>query len=128
MAADAEPTLCPSAPCDPEAILLGAIQDDGRVGYLSTRILIDREFAESAAKGGSATKRFRFSSPCIEDGCQQWSGSRCSLADAVAAHPEPERGPEEPLPHCSIRSQCRWHRQAGSEACRSCALVITDAS
>jgi len=125
---ETEPILCPSAPCDPDAILLGAVRDDGRVGYLSTRILIDREFAESATEGGSATKRFRFANRCIEDGCQQWGESRCSLADAIAAHPEPERRPGDPLPHCSIRSQCRWYRQTGPEACRSSALVITDAS
>jgi hypothetical protein len=102
------------------------VQADGRVGYISTRILIDREFVEAA--GAEATKRFRFSNRCIEESCQQWSGSRCSLGDAVAEHPEPERAPGSPLPHCAIRPQCRWHRQVGADACRSCALVITDMS
>lgn len=98
------------------------------MGYLSTRVLIDRRFADQADEGGNATERFRFASRCVEDDCRQWTGSRCSLADAVAANAPSDRSSEDSLPHCAIRSQCRWFRQTGYDACRSCALVITDAS
>lgn len=125
-AEDRETTLCPSGRSEPGAILLGAIGADGRVGYLTSRIRVDPDFLDAADSDGDAARRFRFAQPCVEGECRQWQGGRCSIGDAVADHPAPDHGPEDRLPHCSIRAQCRWHKQSGPRACHSCALVITD--
>jgi len=120
-------TLCPSAPLSEGATLLGVVGRDGKVGYVSTPLRVDADFVRRVEAEGEVGKRFRFAAPCFESGCGHWrEGGRCGVSDAVAAHPTPERGPDAPLPHCSIRSGCRWFRQSGAEACRSCALVITD--
>ncbi|HEU4706448.1 MAG TPA: hypothetical protein VFS64_04610 [Solirubrobacterales bacterium] len=118
--------LCPSAPCEPGAILLGVVRRDRRVGYVSSPVRIDEDFVARVEAEGDVAKRFRFASPCFESHCVHWHDGRCEVSDAVAAHPEPDRGADEVLPHCSIRPHCRWHRQSGSAACRSCPLVITD--
>jgi hypothetical protein len=117
--------LCPSALGEPGATLLGVVQRDGRVGYVSTPLQVDEDFVQRIEAEGDAAKRYRFASPCIEARCAHWQGGRCEVSDAVAAHAA-GRSSGEPLPHCSIRSSCRWYRQSGAEACRSCALVITD--
>jgi hypothetical protein len=31
---------------------------------------------------------------------------------------------QEPLPHCGIRSACRWFAQVGSRACSICPHVV----
>lgn len=117
--------LCPSTTAEPGAILLGVVQGDGRVGYVSTPLRIDEDFVRRVETEGNPAKRYRFAGPCIEAGCAHWQGGRCEVSDAVATHVA-ERAPDESLPHCSIRSSCRWYRQSGEEACRSCALVLTD--
>ena len=53
--------LCPSAPADVKAILLGVVQADGSVAFLKDRIEVTREFLEIAAKGREPETRFRFS-------------------------------------------------------------------
>ncbi len=128
-AQDAAGLACPSSRCEPGATLLGVIEVDGTVGYITPRLTIDEDFVERARRGRKPESRFRFSGPCVEAGCRQWTGSRCGLIDRVLdaglehPHPEAERGG---LPQCSIRSSCRWFDQAGAEACRVCPLVITD--
>jgi len=126
--ADAEKTepLCPSAAPAAGAILLGVVRRDGKVGYVSSPLRVDEGFVRRIEAEGEVGKRFRFAGPCSESRCGHWREGRCGVSDAVAAHPTPERGPDAPLPHCSIRSGCRWFRQSGAAACRSCALVITD--
>lgn len=123
---DEPDALCPSAPLSAGAILLGVVRRDGKVGYVSSPLRVDEDFVQQVEAEGAVGKRFRFAAPCFESGCGHWREGRCGVADAVAAHPTPERGPDDPLPHCSIRSSCRWFRQSGADACRSCALVITD--
>jgi len=117
--------LCPSATAEPGAILLGVIQGDGRVGYVSTPLRVDEDFVRRVEAEGDPAKQYRFASPCIESGCAHWRNGGCEVSDAVAAHIA-ERTPGEALPHCSIRSSCRWYRQNGEDACRSCALVLTE--
>src|SRR5215210_4139244 len=126
-APDARDLACPSSRCEPGATLLGVIEADGTVGYITPRLTVDENFVERARRGRAPERRFRFSGPCVEAGCRQWTGSRCGLIDRVLDAgldpPEPEgRG----LPHCSIRSSCRWFDQSGADACRVCPLVITE--
>ena len=46
----AEVLTCPSAPCEPGATLLGLVGEDGRVGYLTPAIRIDRDFDATVAR------------------------------------------------------------------------------
>jgi hypothetical protein len=110
--------------------LLGVIDENGRVGYLTPAITVDQEFVEKAKQGRSPRKRFRFAGPCVEESCAQWTGSRCGVIDTVfdavqTLAPAPAR-PDGVLPHCAIRSSCRWFAQEGAAACAACPFVITD--
>lgn len=118
---------CPSAACEPGAILLGLVDAGDRVGYLSPPLRIDEEFVSRARRGRSPEKRFRFAAPCVEAGCRQWSDGRCGVIDEVLASAEAVALAEPgALPRCAIRSSCRWYAQVGREACEVCPLIITD--
>jgi hypothetical protein len=117
--------LCPSAHCEDGAILLGIVIADGRVAFASDRIVVDEEFVRIAHQGRSPEMRFRFSAPCVKAACRQWTGERCGVIDAILDHLTPGE-PGDPLPACSIRSQCRWYKQSGPRACCVCPLVVTD--
>jgi len=121
--------LCPSARCEEGAILLGIVGKDGVVGYVSPLITVDQDFVRQAHKGRAPEKRFRFSQPCIEGGCRQWTGSRCGVIDRALQATEEADTPDVwdgVLPKCSIRSRCRWFAQVGRRACTVCPLVMTD--
>jgi hypothetical protein len=117
---------CPSAPGQPGAVLLGIISPDGRVGYLTPSIKIDGEFIETAQRRGQPEKQFRFASPCVEGGCQQWTGARCGVIDSVLAVEDQLEGQLSSPPRCAIRTSCRWFAQSGTAACRVCPLVVTE--
>jgi hypothetical protein len=115
--------LCPSAPADVKAILLGVVQSDGSVAFIKDRIEVTPEFLDIAAKGRTPETRFRFSSACMGSACRQWANGECSLPERLASMiPAPA---DAPLPDCSIRDQCRWFQQRGADACRICPLVVT---
>lgn len=118
-----EPALCPSSRCEKGNILLGVVQGDGTVGFLSERMTLDDDFVEIARQGRSPEKRFRFASSCVQCGCRQWKDGRCGVIDTVL---DSVPAGAERLPQCSIRAQCRWFQQEGEEACGVCPLVITD--
>ncbi|HZH30596.1 MAG TPA: hypothetical protein VEY11_07510 [Pyrinomonadaceae bacterium] len=122
---DSETILCPSARCEDGAILVGIVMSDGRVAFTSGRMEINEEFVQIAHRGRSPEKRFRFANTCVKGACQQWSGSRCGIIDAVMEAVRPA-GETSELPACSIRSQCRWFDQSGAAACAVCPEVITD--
>lgn len=116
---------CPSARCREGAELLGIVRADGSVAYLGRRVRIDGEFARTAAGTGSPETRFRFSDRCVEQGCGQWTGSRCGVIDDVVAR-LPGPAAATPLPRCAMRSDCRWFAQSGPRACGVCPFVITE--
>lgn len=120
---------CPSSRCEPGATLLGVVNADGTVGYISPALTIDEDFVATARRGRTPESRFRFAGPCVESGCRQWTGSSCGVIERVLeadlAEAAPDRGS---LPHCSIRSSCRWFAQEGAAACAVCPLVITEHS
>lgn len=112
--------LCPSAQCEKGAILLGVFDATGRLGYIRPALRIDDDFVAGAAEGRTPEERFRFTQPCVESGCRNWTGGRCSVIDdalefGVAA---------DSLPACSIRRTCRWFAQAGPSACAVCPLIV----
>jgi hypothetical protein len=117
--------LCPSSTCSPGAILLGVVQSNGTVAFLEQQRILDEFFVKLANEGRQPEKRFRFADPCVKSGCMQWGNGRCGVIDKVlAANPDYRNG--EPLPTCSIRTDCRWHMQWGARACGICPLIITD--
>lgn len=117
--------LCPSANCQPGAILLGIVERDGQVSLATERIAVDEQFVKIAQQGRTPEKRFRFADKCIQSGCKQWIGEHCGVIDNVIK--TIGDAPASPkLPQCSIRSQCRWYEQRGRAACFVCPLVITN--
>jgi hypothetical protein len=114
---------CPSGRCRRGSALIGVRTEEG-LGYVTPPLPIDDDFIERVAQsGGAAEQRFRFSEPCIEQGCGQWTGDACGVIDTLLQAPSP---PPASLPACGIRSRCRWFAQAGARACAVCPLVVTD--
>jgi hypothetical protein len=122
------PILCPSAPCKPDAFLLGIVLANGKVGLLDGPLKIDDEFVQIANRGRRPEKRFRFASPCLKSCCQQWNDGRCTVIDRCSIETPSRDYPAAHLPDCPIRPQCRWFHQNGPAACGICADVVTDAS
>ena len=74
--------MCPSARCHEGAVLLGIVLPDGRVAFAEGRTTVDcREFVSVATSEGrrAPERRFRFSSPCAQGGCRQWTGTACGV-------------------------------------------------
>ena len=127
MAERVEPLLCPSAPCEEGARLLGIVQSDGTVAFTPDEITIDGAFVATARRGRKPEARFRFASPCQRRRCVQWTGERCGVVDAVLRCIAGSGVVvATSLPPCSIRPRCRWFDQSGSVACNACAFVTTE--
>ena len=123
--------LCPSARCHDGAILLGIVLPDGRVAFAEGRTTVDREFVSIATTEGSRApeRRFRFSSPCAQSGCRQWTGTRCGVIDSAmkeASAQGHDLPVDQELPACGIRADCRWFLQSGADACAVCELIVTE--
>ena len=63
--------FCPSAPAEPDAIIIGAVGPDGSLGYFKDKLTATREFLDAQASK-QPEQRFRFSSPCQRCACSQW--------------------------------------------------------
>jgi len=120
-----EKAMCPSARAEPGATLLGLVGEDGRVSYLKDRIEVDQAFIDLVSKDGPPEERLRFASTCVEGRCRQWNGTRCGVLKDVAPYLGSGEGTSSLQP-CSIRPACRWYRQDGPSACRTCPGVITE--
>ena len=122
--------LCPSSPCKEGAVLLGIVLADGSVAFATDRIVVDKGFVQNATREGSnpPETRFRFSSPCAQGACRQWTGSRCGVIDSVMADVQTAgyQADDAILPACSIRQDCRWFQQTGAAACAVCDIVVTE--
>lgn len=123
--------VCPSSTLGHATHLLGVVGPNGRVHYVSPALPITPEFSDRVSAAGSPERRFRFAGPCVESGCQQWTGSRCGVIDAVVAQAETAvaggiDGLDTPLRPCPVRRECRWFAQQGAAACHVCPLVATD--
>jgi len=117
---------CPSALCQEGAVLLGVVAPDGRVAFIQPPTRIDAAFVERARSLGRPERRFRFSSPCVETACPQWTGAGCGVVDHVLEEITPTSFAATALPACAIRRWCRWHAQRGAAACAVCPRVIAD--
>lgn len=121
----AKKVLCPSAPADDKAILLGVIQSDRSVAFLKDRIPVTHEFLDIVGKDRVPENQFRFSSPCVGSACKQWVNGECSLPERLDELITIPDSTHTRLPQCSIREECRWFIQRGAEACHICPLVVT---
>jgi hypothetical protein len=116
---------CPSSLCRPGSQLLGIVGPDGTVAPVQPPLSIDATFVQRAhaASPRPPESRFRFAGPCETDGCQQWTGERCSIAAAVARCAERSPAPDR-LPRCAIRPSCQWFAQEGTAACKICPDLV----
>jgi len=122
--------LCPGAQCAEGTILLGIILPNNTIAYADRRLKIDARQAQEMQRGAkSAERRFRFSTPCAQCGCQQWrddgSGGKCGVIEDALSAPLLASLPKA-LQQCAIRRQCRWFDERGTKACGMCRYVATD--
>jgi len=121
--------LCPSAPGEAGASLIGIVGPDGRVARLATPLVVDDAFLDTARAGSNLGERFRFSAPCAEAGCGHWTGAACGLIADVRRRASATGLAGEPgLPRCAIRADCRWWQQDAAAACAVCSLVVYGSS
>jgi hypothetical protein len=117
---------CPSSLCEEGALLLGVRTPSGYLAYLQPSTRIDAEFAERLKAQGHPERTYRFSAPCTEAECSQWTGHSCGLGEQVAAQASVLPAPSGGLPACAIRSSCRWYSEQGRAACAVCPLIVAD--
>ena len=117
---------CPSALCQEGALLLGVMTPSGTLSYIQPPTRVDAAFVARAQALGRPESRFRFSSPCVEGGCPQWTGTGCGVVDHVIDEEQPVELESGRLPFCAIRRDCRWFAQRGAAACAVCPRVVAD--
>lgn len=118
------PLMCPSAPAEEGAVLLGVLGAEGSIEYLADVVPATADFLALVAVDSPAETRWRFSSPCQESRCAQWADDGCALPGRLTTLLE-DRDDVPELPRCSIRPRCRWFHQSGRRACQVCPLVVT---
>ncbi|WP_225447156.1 hypothetical protein [Streptacidiphilus sp. PB12-B1b] len=124
-AQDSEPGVswCPSGlPDRPESVVLGVRSgEDGSVAYLAEPVPA-AEVIGLVPEGVEPRRVLRFASHCEAD-CVQRVGSECGLVNRIVALPDP--APGSGVPRCHLRTQCKWWRQSGVDACRRCPAVVS---
>ena len=123
----ANTTLCPSSTAQEGALLLGVVGPDKSVRFLAEPEPMTAELTEAVAAVDAPEQHFRFANRCAKSGCGQWQGGRCGVIDLVMSFNQHLAEPIA-LPACAIRSQCRWHKQAGPTACTVCPFIVTDST
>ena len=118
--------VCPSAFCHEGALLLGVMTPSGTLSYVQPPTRVDADFVARARALGNPERRFRFSAPCVEAGCPQWTGEGCAVVDKVIEDEQPVELESGRLPFCAIRRDCRWFAQRGAAACAVCPRVVAD--
>lgn len=116
---------CPSTSLGHATHLLGVVDDAGQVRYVTPALPLTDDFRASALAAGDPERRFRFTGPCLETGCAQWTGAVCGVVeDLLEQVADVDLGTT--LRPCTIRRECRWFAQRGADACHVCPLVVTD--
>jgi hypothetical protein len=121
-------TTCPSAPAEPGSALFGVVAAKGQVAYITPKVPVTSELLTILGQSGVPLEnRLRFSGPCMEHLCVQWTGApgsgHCGLVDHAIETLHIESAAET-LPKCDIRQSCRWFAQRNSHACAACPEVI----
>ncbi len=118
--------MCPSFQCEEGSLLLGVRGGNGRVSILTKPLKIDRSFIEIVKDAGIIPEQqFRFTNRCMQSDCKQWTSKGCGIAIRMS-HFFKSGYLSEPLPQCSIRNACTWHRQEGDRICKLCPHIVTD--
>lgn len=120
---------CPSGPCHESGSIIGVMTGQGRLAYLPIPVVMDSAFASQLQEAGQPERRYRFSQPCIEEACSQWTGDGCGVIDHVLEGPTERHhreGRPGVLPTCAIRRDCRWFSQHGADACGACPTIVAD--
>jgi hypothetical protein len=112
-------------------VVLGIRMPDGRFAFLGKPIALTPALVAAAQEGPrSPERRLRFSGPCVQAACANWSGERCDVIDVVlrtqTADALDRNDGGVNLRPCAIRESCRWFAQAGPPACDVCPEVVTD--
>ena len=120
--------MCPSAPPQAGALLLGRFTEEGSLAFAAKPLPVGTSFLAAAGQGGGDIgKRFRFASPCLKCACSRWQDGKCIVASAAALQAKQvEVEKTATLPNCAIRSNCRWFEQEGARACAICPQVVYD--
>ena len=105
--------LCPSSRCEEGNVLLGLVNEAGRIDFLPERVEVDAQFVAAAKEGRPPEQRFRFSSPCLKRGCEKWDGERCGVAKIL---------------HERARIYCRRNPRPRCRAARSARAAAGTAS
>jgi hypothetical protein len=116
---------CPSSTLSEGAILLGVINTNGSVGYVTNPVELTGDLFETVKQQKDPEKHYRFSSGCVETGCHQWQQGGCSVIKRVMQAND-DVPLEQQMPDCSIRTSCRWYFQEGAKACSFCPYIITN--
>ncbi len=116
---------CPSSSIKLGASLIGALNNEGSIGFISNAVTVDEEMLKMLKQVAEPERKFRFSNTCIEKGCNQWQNGGCSVIVKVM-HQNDDFVVDANLPDCSIRESCRWFYQDGSKACGFCPHIITN--
>ena len=114
--------LCPSAPLNTGAKLLGIVNSENEIDILTSPIDVSQDFIDAASKGRPVEERFRFVNKCVKNGCQNWENNSCNVIKVVLDNMENKYWADN-LPECSIRNDCRWFNQEGANACKVCTLI-----
>ena len=118
------PVMCPSAqPGMAEPRLIGVVTHEAegpRVAYLAEEVPLGEVLVQIGS--AKASEVFRIAAHCEEKRCVHFNGTKCKLATRIVESLPPV---VDALPHCLIRSTCRWYTQEGKEACFRCPQVIT---
>lgn len=107
--------------------------EQGRLAYLPMPVVMDAAFASRLQDAGQPERRYRFSRPCVESACSQWTGEGCGVIDHVLDDPPDSACVQHTrvthpgvLPACAIRGECRWFLQRGAAACGACPTIVAD--
>lgn len=124
MCGNNEHKSCPSSTCSEGSVLLGRVKSNGTIGFVQQSMQLDAASVEAFKQMGNPEQHFRFSSPCAQNGCNQWSNGNCGVIKKVLNALGNDLPPD--APKCIIRKSCRWFYQEGVQACYACSFVITD--
>ncbi|MDX3532628.1 hypothetical protein P1P75_41105, partial [Streptomyces sp. ID05-39B] len=84
---DKKRLACPSGPCHEGGSVIGVMTEQGRLAYLPMPVVMDAAFVAGLQEAGYPERRYRFSRPCVESACSQWTGRGCAVVDHVLDEP-----------------------------------------
>lgn len=114
--------MCPSYYPSKKAKAIGMANKDGIVNFFEKPLAVDEEFIQEAQTNVDLESKFRFSGPCVNKSCKQWSNNKCGLINELEKILE--NIPKQSAPKsCSISNSCRWRLQEGDKACLTCVFV-----